>query len=137
MAAAISVGLALTLANGWSRRVIAALVGVTVVVAFVVPLSLIRLDYHSAVSMAMWSFVMAAVWLLTPLAARASFTVEETLSAALYWDVIATLVTIGVLGATIWAWQRRLSDTFNAKSVRETDLDDASRPAVETVLVVD
>ncbi len=47
--AGISVGLALTLTNGWSRRVIAAAVGVTVVIAFVVPLCLIRLDYHSAV----------------------------------------------------------------------------------------
>jgi len=109
--AAISVGLGLTTANGWSRCVLATAVGLTVLVVLVLPIYLFLVADGHAVVTAMWSFVMALASLLVMLVTRTSFSVGDTLSSVLFWDVVVSLFAVGLSCWTIWVWQQRRPGT--------------------------
>ena len=132
--AAVSVGLGLTTADRWSRRAVVVAVGLTVLVVFLLPLYLFLLDNSYALATAMWSFVMASDSLLALLVNRRSFTAGETLWSVMFWDVVVTLLAVGLSWWTIWVWQRRLSGVSKAKASLASDLHDG-QPAVATALV--
>jgi len=134
--AAIGVGLGLTTVNGWSRRALAAAVGLTLLVVLVLPLYLFRFNNSHALVTAMWSFVMASDSLLAVLATRRSFSVGETLWTVMFWDAVVTLFAVGLSWWTIWVWQRRLSGASKAKLSLASDLHDRL-PAGETAVAGD
>jgi ABC-type transport system involved in multi-copper enzyme maturation permease subunit len=101
--AAISVGLGLTTANGWSRRAIATVVGLAFLAVFI---------------------LQPAYSLLALLVSRTSFSIGETLSSMIIWDIVVAVFAIGLSRWTIWAWQL------------DSDLNDG-QPTVSTVLVGD
>jgi hypothetical protein len=132
--AAISVGLALAIANEWSRRAVVAAVGFALLLTFVLPVYLFVLNNGRALDMIGWSFVMAAETLLAMLVSRSSLSVGEALSSVIFWDVVLALVAVGLTWWTNWVERSRLIGI--AKPSLATDLDD-SQSGVETAFVVE
>jgi ABC-2 family transporter protein len=132
--AAISVGLALAIANEWSRRAVVAAVGFALLLTFVLPVYLFVFNNGRALDTIGWSFVMAADSLLAMLVSRSSLSVGEALSSVIFWDVLLALVTVGLTWWTNWVERSRLIGI--AKPSLATDLDDA-QPGVETAVVVE
>ena len=106
--AAISVGLGLTTASLWSRRALAAAVGVTVLVMIVLPLHLFMVEGGHDIVTAMWSIVMASSSLLTMLSTRRSFSVGDVLSSVLFWDLVFALIALGLARWTLLHWECQL-----------------------------
>jgi hypothetical protein len=132
--AAISIGLALAIANEWSRRAVVAAVGFVLLLTFVLPVYLFVLNNGRALDTFGWSFVMAADSLLAVLVSRTSLRVGEALSSVIFWDVLVALLAVGLSGWTNWVERSRLIGI--AKPSLATDLDDA-QPGVETAFVVE
>jgi ABC-type transport system involved in multi-copper enzyme maturation permease subunit len=101
--AAISVGLGLTTANAWSRCAIATVVGLAFLAVFI---------------------LQPAYSLLSMLVTRTSFSVGDTVSSMILWDIVVAVLAFALSAWTIWAWQL------------ESDLSDGA-PTVSTVLVGD
>jgi hypothetical protein len=134
--AAISVGLGFATTKVWSRRALAAAVGLIVLVVFVLPLCLIMVNNGRALDAVMLCFVMASDSLLTVLVTRVSFSVADMLWSVMFCDVVIALFAIGVSWWTMRVWKCRLSDVPKAKPSLATDLHDG-RPAAEAVLIGD
>jgi hypothetical protein len=132
--AAISVGLALAIANGWSRRAVVAAVGFALLVTFVLSVYLFVINNGRALDTIGWSFVMAVDSLLAMLVSRTSLSIAEALSSVIYSDVLVALLALGLSGWTIWVEQRRSIGV--AKPSLATDLDDA-QPGVATAFAVE
>ncbi len=111
-AAAICIGLALTTAKPWSRRVLVTAVGLTMV------------------------GILALRSLLVLLVSRLSFGVIEILRAVMCWNAVVAFFAVGLLWCTIWEWSRQLSGRSRAKPSLATGFHDGP-PAVETVLIGD
>jgi hypothetical protein len=79
---------------------------------------------------------MASDTLLALLASRSSTNIGQTIGLVIFWDVVLTLVTVGLSWWAIWASRRRRSGKAKGKPSLAAELGDCP-PAVETVLIGD
>ena len=96
-AAAISVGLGLTIARGWSKRTLAAAIGLTLFAVFILPLYLLVLNGSQNQSLGMWSFVIASESLLSLLFTHRA-DASATLRCVIVWDMVVALSLSGFSG---------------------------------------
>jgi hypothetical protein len=135
-AAAVSIGLGLGEVKGGSRYALTAAAGLTGVVIFALPIFLVAHNHGYILDSAMWSVVMASDTLLALLASRSSTNIGQTIGLVIFWDVVLTLVTVGLSWWAIWASRRRRSGKAKGKPSLAAELGDCP-PAVETVLIGD
>ncbi len=121
-AMAISIGLGLTTVSVWSRRTLGAVLSLTVLMVFMIPLYLFLLfDSSHEMATAMWTIVMASGSLLTILVTRRSSSFGDILLSVLFWDVIFGLIALGLSLWTIWYWQRQSGGWARSKRALATD----------------
>jgi hypothetical protein len=132
--AAISVGMAFAVVSGWSRRTIAAGVVLAVLVALVLPVCMLLLNYRRPPIDGGWSFALATSSLLIALLTRTSFILGETIVSVTAWDIATALFAIALCSWTVWSWQRRLRNAPRAEPAHPFAHNEC-RPAVESGLV--
>jgi ABC-type Na+ efflux pump permease subunit len=135
-AGAVGIGLAFAIAKGWSRRVLGVGLGFILLLAFVLPFALMNVNRGHFLESAAWSFVIAAQWLLDPLASRSSFIIRDILWSVFFWDVVLALGAFGLVWWTGRAWRRQSREISRAKSRIAADAED-NQPAAEAVLIGD
>ncbi len=114
-AGAISAGLGLSIANKWSGRALAIMVGLAVVVVFIL---------HPANT------------LLGLLVTRTTLSALETLWYVTLWNVVVAVFAAGLLWSTISTWRRRLSGMSQSKPSLASEVDDGP-PAIATIFIGD
>jgi ABC-type Na+ efflux pump permease subunit len=114
-AGAISAGLGLSIANKWSGRALAIMVGLAVVVVFI---------------------LQPANSLLGLLVTRTSLSTLETLWYVTLWTIVVAVFAAGLLWSTIATWRRRLSGMSQTKPSLASELDDGP-PAIATIFIGD
>ena len=136
-AAAVSIGLALSIGIKRSTRALSAGVGLLVLLVIIMPIYLVIMLNQSASSrIVMWNFVMAVDALLHALFSRVDPGIGDTLGSVLLWDVVVSVVTAGLLWLAIRMWQRRALGLSKDKPASE--IDGQEEPIdVESALVVD
>jgi ABC-type transport system involved in multi-copper enzyme maturation permease subunit len=135
-AAGVGVGLVLATTMRWTRRDIAVVAGLTLIVVFIVPLGLFLLSSSRPPDITMWSAIMAGYSLLEPLVNGFSFHIRDTLWTVLFWDVVVGLFAAGMLWLTIRIWQRRALGPRDGEPALELE-SKAKSLDVEAVLIAD
>ena len=107
-AAGIAAGLALSTSMRWTRRPVASVIGLTLVVVFIAPYAWSMATHgRPPDTIAMWSVVLASDSLLDLLVTRASFHLSDALWTVASWDVLIVLFTAGLLWIACRMCQRR------------------------------
>jgi ABC-type transport system involved in multi-copper enzyme maturation permease subunit len=135
-AAGVGVGLALATTMRGTRRAIAVVAGLTLIVVFIVPLGVIILSSRRPLDTTMWSVVLASESLLDILVAHGSFHIRDILWTVLFWDVVIGLFAAGMLWLAIRIWQRRALGLRDSEPALELE-SKAKSLDVEAVLIAD
>ncbi|MGP0065654.1 MAG: ABC transporter permease [Isosphaeraceae bacterium] len=107
-AAGVAAGLALSTSLRWTRRSVASVVGLTLIVVFIVPCWWsMATNGRPPKNIAMWSVVLASDSLLDLLVTRASFHLSDALWTVVSWDVVMVLFAAGLLWRACRICQRR------------------------------
>ncbi len=114
-AAAIGVGLGLSVATKWSGRVLAIMVGLATVVVFI---------------------LQPANTLLALLVTRTSFNVPETLLDVAGWNIVVAFFAVGLSCSTIRTLRRRLSSASQTNPSLASELN-VGPPAIEVIFIGD
>jgi hypothetical protein len=114
-AAAICVGLGLSIATKWSGRVLAIMVGLATVAVFI---------------------LQPTNTLFALLVTRTSFNVPETLLDVAAWNIVVAVFTVGLSYSTIRAWRRRLSSVSQTKSLPTSEIG-VRPPVIGTIFISD
>jgi hypothetical protein len=115
-AAATGVGLLLANVKEWSKRTVATVIGLLLVVIVILPFyTLVIFSGHDA-SITMWSVVSASNSLFAALSSRMSFDHPDTLRSLVFCDVVVSLIAFGLWSRVVWLRQHRLRGDSEAKT---------------------
>jgi ABC-type transport system involved in multi-copper enzyme maturation permease subunit len=136
-AAAVGIGLALSIGIKRSRNARAVGAGLLIATVIIMPLYVIILmNQPYSYGILMWNFVMAADTLLQSLFSRIDPGIGGTLATILSWDVVVALFTAGLLWLSIGMWRRRALGPSKGKPALDRDGEDAALD-VEPALIGD